>query len=545
MKICLVPRGKCLGGLGNSFGIFNALLHFTMTHHAGEFELVWPRNLCHGIGRLFGSSVESRATTTFTEGNVGSVVGCDASRFTPVAELCGSSYALPWGEFGDSPMKASAAIGHELWCNALSFTTEGEGSEVGGGKHGARCRPEHLALYASSSGASSGARTRRHRSLAVPDHLFQTDDTSSASAASATGGGGGAGRGGSLKKISKRLKSKFKATSEATAADTALTASSRGGRGAGVSSVAGVALAQLPSQLPAPSCGSAVGVDIDQVLWHYNASVTRPKLQDLYYSSFHNTYQSPKMMALLSTDPLNRNKVVVAVHVRLGGSPSMRFSKVGPGTESLKNTSNQSFKEKWMSPSWLLFSLRLVASAVQQHKCLKVHLFTDITHFIKEGDNKAKLKSHPDIAPVLAAFPTLEIQVHGSEMAEGFAFQAQVWANVLVTSSSGFSRMAAVLSRNTVLAPRLLSHPLHDLDHVVSVYHKDFWDRRDVSVGEEGRGVAGRSVLAIEAQLGPSVMAKLRADLKADLQRQFSAREGLTAREGGGNNLARLQCVRA
>jgi len=40
-------------------------------------------------------------------------------------------------------------------------------------------------------------------------------------------------------------------------------------------------------------------------------------------------------------------------------------------------------------------------------------------------------------------------------------------------------------------------------------------------------------------------MAKLRADLKADLQRQFSAREGLTAREGGGNNLARLQCVRA
>lgn len=59
-------------------------------------------------------------------------------------------------------------------------------------------------------------------------------------------------------------------------------------------------------------------------------------------------------------------------------------------------------------------------------------------------------------------------------MAEGFAFQAQAWSNILVASSSGFSRLAAVLSKNTVVAPNLLSHPLHELDNVVDVYDKVF-----------------------------------------------------------------------
>jgi len=126
-----------------------------------------------------------------------------------------------------------------------------------------------------------------------------------------------------------------------------------------------------------------------------------------------------------------------------------------------------------MSPAWVVFALRLVQSVVRP-PCLKVHLFTDITYQpSKDGPDKRSLKAHPDIAPVLAAFPrSLEVQVHGSEMAEAFAFQAQVWANVLVASSSGFSRLAAVLSRNTVLAPTVLSHPLDDLPNVVSVYHK-------------------------------------------------------------------------
>lgn len=79
------------------------------------------------------------------------------------------------------------------------------------------------------------------------------------------------------------------------------------------------------------------------------------------------------------------------------------------------------------------------------------------------------------------------ISVHGSEIAEGHAFQAQAWSNVLVASSSGFSRMAAVLSRNTIIAPHLLSHPLEGLEGVINIYSREFWDRESGDFKIDGK----------------------------------------------------------
>ena len=73
------------------------------------------------------------------------------------------------------------------------------------------------------------------------------------------------------------------------------------------------------------------------------------------------------------------------------------------------------------------------------------------------------------------------MHVHGSEVVENIAFQAQVWATVLVASSSGFSRTAAVLSRNVVIAPVLLSHPLEELPNVILEWMNHGIMRRDVN----------------------------------------------------------------
>ena len=81
-------------------------------------------------------------------------------------------------------------------------------------------------------------------------------------------------------------------------------------------------------------------------------------------------------------------------------------------------------------------------------------------------------------------------------------------ANVLIASSSGFSRLAAVLNRNTIIAPYVLSHPLHGLDNVVSAYHKDFWNR----------DVGGRKDLIKDSTLLKQLKMELRRSLKSQFE---------------------------
>ena len=81
-------------------------------------------------------------------------------------------------------------------------------------------------------------------------------------------------------------------------------------------------------------------------------------------------------------------------------------------------------------------------------------------------------------------------------------------ANVLIASSSGFSRLAAVLNRNTIIAPYVLSHPLHGLDNVISAYHKDFWNR----------DVGGRKDLIKDSTLLKQLKMELRRSLKSQFE---------------------------
>jgi|AntAceMinimDraft_5_1070358.scaffolds.fasta_scaffold231719_1 hypothetical protein len=93
-------------------------------------------------------------------------------------------------------------------------------------------------------------------------------------------------------------------------------------------------------------------------------------------------------------------------------------------------------------------------------------------------------------------------------------------ANVLVASSSGFSRLAAVLNRNTVIAPHVLSHPLHGLNNVVSAYHKDFWNR----------AVGGRLDVITDVRIVEQLEFELRKSLRSQFER--------------GDDITRLECLR-
>lgn len=119
------------------------------------------------------------------------------------------------------------------------------------------------------------------------------------------------------------------------------------------------------------------------------------------------------------------------------------------------------------------------------------------------------------------------MHVHGSEVVENIAFQAQVWATVLVASSSGFSRTAAVLSRNVVIAPVLLSHPLEELPNVISLYDKSFWSHKsNFGVDESWNNETGRKLYPL--------IQKLKNDLHRNLLNQFET----------GPNQPRMKCLR-
>jgi hypothetical protein len=308
--ICVVPKGRCIGGLGNSFGLINALLHFVLMSQR-EIEFAIPKNICHNLGKMLGSSNRTRSFSSFTPRTS---IQCDPSRFVTPTAVCGEQ-RLPWGVFGDLPPKENDGP-HALWCNSLSFTTEGENGVLTGGKHGARCFPEHLTLPSPESSPVA-------RGLSECDLVWD--------------------------------------------------------------------------------------IDLQHILWHYNVSVTRPTLQQLYYASFHKTYQSPKMNILIPQDRMNRGKVIVSAHVRVGsgGAASTRFSVVGSSrNETLRDTTVPAFREKWMSPSWIMFALHLIERVVDS-RCLRVHIFTDIAHTSKDKKADTVLK-HPDVAPILEAFPTIE-----------------------------------------------------------------------------------------------------------------------------------------
>eukprot|EP00928_Gymnodinium_smaydae_P056264 TRINITY_DN39673_c0_g1_i1.p1 TRINITY_DN39673_c0_g1~~TRINITY_DN39673_c0_g1_i1.p1 ORF type:complete len:425 (-),score=23.87 TRINITY_DN39673_c0_g1_i1:71-1345(-) len=113
---------------------------------------------------------------------------------------------------------------------------------------------------------------------------------------------------------------------------------------------------------------------------------------------------------------------------------------------------------KHICPQWYMVVLSVVLRALPEN-CACVTLVSD-------GD-----ASHPDIEAILSNLTASghpRPQVLGSETSADQAFKALTHSDVMVVGSSGFSRLAGVLARNTtaVVGPVAPSHPLDNLASV-------------------------------------------------------------------------------
>lgn len=246
---CFYPHGRCLGGIGNSFGLYNALMHMTMMMTDNTRLLFPPTASCHGLNRLF--SARKDAETSMMAGLKHLTMVCDASKYVTFGDICGASSTMPsWGVFPETPQLEIRAGRYSAWCNSVAFTTQGEGS----GAHGNRCLPEHLVERGGTAAPWTGSRDGR--------------------------------------------------------------------------------------------CDSIMKVDLSKILWHFNTTLTRIEFQRLYYQSFAHRYNSPKLMGLLPKP--NTRKVVVAVHIRLGGGS--RFATIAKSANtSLRDSANPALREKCKS----------------------------------------------------------------------------------------------------------------------------------------------------------------------------------------------------
>jgi hypothetical protein len=269
----LLPRGRCLGGLGNSWGLFNALMHFSIENNLTV--LVPPS--CHRFSRMFHmdgnyTSKDYSIKTSFPS------LTCNPDLFSTVSEVCGSTSPPKWGVFnGGYPSPHS-----NLWCNSLAFTTEGEGDEFQAlHSRGGRCVPEHLTVAKNSQ----------------------------------------------------------------------------------------------PSPTIVAECTAIYVVDLSHILWHFNASKTFQVFRQMYYRAFTETYQSPKLFSFMPKK--NEPHILVAVHLRLGGGSRFSWAQKSNNFTSLRESQVPAFKEKYMSPLFVLVALEAIFAVIKS-ACLDIHFFTDL-----------------------------------------------------------------------------------------------------------------------------------------------------------------------
>mmetsp|Transcript_58989 Transcript_58989/g.105210 ORF Transcript_58989/g.105210 Transcript_58989/m.105210 type:complete len:474 (-) Transcript_58989:225-1646(-) len=205
--------------------------------------------------------------------------------------------------------------------------------------------------------------------------------------------------------------------------------------------------------------------------WHFNYTNTRKQFQDMYHElNARPTLGTEKLganlgdaqLSSLVTSTLNvkvrepfveksvkqSSLIALAVHVRLG-----------------ELSGRKHFGFKSLPPSFYLAILELVFSIIPA-TCVDLQVLTDTP-------------LHKDVITLKKAYPQLHVPYHGwsgqryktNQKRPGTAsdFHSMVHADLLVASNSGFSRLAAVLSRNVVLAPTLATHPLEGFSNILLV----------------------------------------------------------------------------
>uniref|UniRef100_A0A7S2RQI6 Uncharacterized protein n=1 Tax=Rhizochromulina marina TaxID=1034831 RepID=A0A7S2RQI6_9STRA len=246
--------------------------------------------------------------------------------------------------------------------------------------------------------------------------------------------------------------------------------------------------------LPADTCRALVTLEPKRLAPSTDFRLTRAWLRARFHSSaaLHDAlYPSRDRLARESIgtatrSPLRhvvideRDSLVVGLH--LPGAPSTKLRSKTKNKATHSETHEKAHSGRAGLPrlarSWWEYGLELVlANAGAVNGCIKIHVIAPPDAGIHQEDLLA-LKSK---------YPSLTWQVHSPSAdddgdAEVAALLALASAHVLIAGTSPLSRLAAVLSRGVVIAPRgVLQQPLDDLRAVVTAYDHRFWDRSGVA----------------------------------------------------------------
>jgi hypothetical protein len=224
----------------------------------------------------------------------------------------------------------------------------------------------------------------------------------------------------------------------------------------------------------------------------FNFSLTAGAMRQHYWSS-----NSPLRAAAGVATPLEQDAVqlpggaagwfTVAVHIRLG--------------DVVLNAGKQSTDGRRMSPLWPIFALTEIMSALTS--CNGGTRRKPIFRILTETPD------HPDVRTVVQAFPEVSFWLPDKDESGAEAFQRMAAADVLIAAFSGFSRLASVVSRGVVIAPRAHNEkhfPLDWLDRVSTyIDRKGFrYEKGDegrnfskVTVGKDAGDTAARATLCL------------------------------------------------
>lgn len=195
------------------------------------------------------------------------------------------------------------------------------------------------------------------------------------------------------------------------------------------------------------SCNKVVVLNTSEIHYHFNYSRTRNKLATWYWGA-HSLLARLPNSDVVEPGSRRRTALSIVVHVRLG------------------DVADNGFSEKHKAPSMYLSVMQaLYDQFANMSDCIHTAIVTD------------GRKSDKDIAYILSQLTRSGIptpMVYDVDTVDAVAaFEIMTHADVLVCGGSGFSRLAALMVRDTsvVLGSELKSHPLGYLPNFINLPH--------------------------------------------------------------------------
>lgn len=256
----------------------------------------------------------------------------------------------------------------------------------------------------------------------------------------------------------------------------------------------------------------------------HNYTLTAPYLQRDYHRHVTPAMPIPRHVAEVFTLPEVR-PIRVALHHRLGD-----VATIAPSTTNMHDV----VTSKRMSIAWPVFALSLLFAVVRP-ECVSLFLLSEgsksdaeLQALHRAFGKRAHILLEEDLPP--PSIPSVPSELDDSVVGlTRRAFDIMAYADILVAATSGFSRFAAVLSRNVRIAPEPVpSHPLTGIsDDIVLVPKRDiFW------AGGDGDGSVGgvfseaeTSRINVEAMRSARAETALIAQLRERIKQHAFAKE--------------------